>query len=1222
MKQLYQAIACLFFLPWGAHAQLNESCVVSVLNRTVSVRANGTWIVPNIPANFGPVRARATCVANGQTRSGESGLFSMTPGGSFDIPPIMLGAVTPIPLSINIQSPIPQLNQQNRTAQLTVTGTYATGPARNLTQASTGTTYTISNSAIATITPNGLVTAVASGIVLIQASNEGTQGLLSLQVVLTGDSDNDGIPDDVEIREGMNPNDPTDALADFDNDGLNNRRELMEAGTQIRNRDTDGDGLTDGEEVNGLNGFTSNPLVVDTDGDGVNDFLEVTVARTNPRDAASVNYGAVTTSIAVTPSIFTLTVNTLNPLAFTQLNVIATLTNGSTLDLTARSRGTNYASSDLNICNFGAQDGRVFAGLTGACVITVTAAGRTATVQGNVQTFAPRALSQITIPGYANNVDVQGGYAYVAAGATGLQVVNVSNPATPIIVAARDTAGNANDVRIVGTFAYIADGTNGLVIMNISNPLSPTIVGTVDTPGDAVDVFVSGNFAYIADSNSGLSIANVTNPAAPILVSTTSTGGLARGVAVRDNIAVVVSDTSNTLRTFNVVNPSSPVALGSVNLTGSLKDVALSGTLAAVAALTGGTHFVDLTNPATPTLRGTVPSVFGTGLVPRDVEFGIGFAIVSEQIFPNAAGFIDFNDPANPSRRGILDFSQFGTYAGTGLALSGALVFKTGELTAISQENGATGNTKLFIGQYLPLEDLAGVPPTVSINALPGGNNRIQGERLTISAEASDDIAVVAVNFLVNNVVVFTDSSAPYEYALTLPNNANTMAIVAEGIDLAGNRGRSAPLNLNIIPDPLTLVSGRVLDDAGAPVTGAQVMVTGDFAGATGSDGRFTIANVTTVNGNIAATASATINAVEVRGSSLAVPAVRGGTTNVGDFRLFSARWETQIGACWSTADDTFTQVTLPFAFNFYGTARTTAFIGTNGYITFGSGDSNYTETIPAFSTLPRIAAFFDDLYGRSTGCAHYNILPDRLIVTYNTVQHYSVGGSNTIQMILFSDGRIQFGYRGITALTTGSITGLTPGPNSPTQQINFSTDRSVQVPAGTAVFEYFLGSNPFDLDGAFILFTPRPGGGYSVQTITPVVGAANVLVSSATSSGGTTPLSRGAGTGAGDAEVVQLTIRSEGTLDTAADTPVAPQTIGNAEVEVKASTDVNYTGATNTDRRGAFAISGVPRGGINVTIRKNGQVVGRGSAVLPPFPTSQRAVTVVVVDPTTPAKP
>jgi hypothetical protein len=519
--------------------------------------------------------------------------------------------------------------------------------------------------------------------------------------------------------------------------------------------------------------------------------------------------------------------------------------------------------------------------------------------------------------------------------------------------------------------------------------------------------------------------------------------------------------------------------------------------------------------------------------------------------------------------------------------------------------------------------DLAGVPPTVSINVLPGGNTRVQGERITVSAEASDDIAVVAVNFLINNVVVFTDSSAPYEYALTLPNNSNQMTIVAEGVDLAGNTGRSAPLNLGIIPDPLTTVSGRVLDDAGVPVAGAQVSVTGDFTTATATDGRFSIAGVTTVNGDISASAVATINNVEVRGSSLPLAAVRGGTTSVGDFRLFSARWETQIGACWSRDDDTFTNVTLPFPFSFYGVARTTVFVGTNGYVTFGSGDSNYTESIPSFSTLPRIAAFFDDLYGRTTGCAHYNVLPDRLVVTYNTVQHYSVGGSNTIQIILFSDGRIQFGYRGITALTTGSITGLTPGPNSPALQVKFRNDLTVQVPASTAVFEYFLSTNPFDLDGAFILFTPRAGGGYTTQTILPVAGASNVLVSGGASGGsGVQPLSRGALSAADDPEVVKLVLRPEITVDTREAMAVTPQSIGNAEVEVKASTNVRYTGATNTDPRGNFVISGVPRGGINVTVRKNGQVVGRGSAVLPPFPTTQRAVSVVVVDPTVPAKP
>src|SRR5262249_55580603 len=159
---------------------------------------------------------------------------------------------------------------------------------------------------------------------------------------------------------------------------------------------------------------------------------------------------------------------------------------------------------------------------------------------------------------------------------------------------------------------------------------------------------------------------------------------------------------------------------------------------------------------------------------------------------------------------------------------------------------------------------------------------------------------------------------------------------------------------------------------------GAAVTVTGDFTTTTGSDGRFSIPGVTTVNGDIVAQATFTQSGTELRGSSVAFTPVRGGTTNVGDFRVYSARWETDIGACWSRADDTFTQVSLPFVFPFYGTNRTTAFIGTNGYVTFNSGDATYTETIPDFNDRPRIAAFFDDLIGTAQGCAYYNIFPDR----------------------------------------------------------------------------------------------------------------------------------------------------------------------------------------------------------------------------------------------------
>lgn len=69
--------------------------------------------------------------------------------------------------------------------------------------------------------------------------------------------------------------------ADYDNDGVTNSRE-RELGTDQNNPDTDGDGLTDGEEV--FKYFT-NALKSDTDGDNLTDYDEVMKHKTQPTRA-------------------------------------------------------------------------------------------------------------------------------------------------------------------------------------------------------------------------------------------------------------------------------------------------------------------------------------------------------------------------------------------------------------------------------------------------------------------------------------------------------------------------------------------------------------------------------------------------------------------------------------------------------------------------------------------------------------------------------------------------------------------------------------------------------------------------------------------------------------------------------------------------------------------------------------------------------------------------
>ena len=84
------------------------------------------------------------------------------------------------------------------------------------------------------------------------------------------DDDNDGIPDTWEEKYNMNPDDPSDANKDYDDDGLTNYQEYLNH-TNPRNWDTDGDGLSDGFEVSmGLN-----PLSKDTDHDGFEDGWEL-----------------------------------------------------------------------------------------------------------------------------------------------------------------------------------------------------------------------------------------------------------------------------------------------------------------------------------------------------------------------------------------------------------------------------------------------------------------------------------------------------------------------------------------------------------------------------------------------------------------------------------------------------------------------------------------------------------------------------------------------------------------------------------------------------------------------------------------------------------------------------------------------------------------------------------------------------------------------------------
>jgi hypothetical protein len=69
-----------------------------------------------------------------------------------------------------------------------------------------------------------------------------------------------------------------------------------------------------------------------------------------------------------------------------------------------------------------------------------------------------------------------------------------------------DTPDEACKINAIDNYAYVADYRSGLRIISVAEPDSPVEVGYYDTPGVTNGVAAIGDLAYLADGNYGLRI--------------------------------------------------------------------------------------------------------------------------------------------------------------------------------------------------------------------------------------------------------------------------------------------------------------------------------------------------------------------------------------------------------------------------------------------------------------------------------------------------------------------------------------------------------------------------------------------------------------------------------------------------------------------------------------------------------------------------------------------
>jgi hypothetical protein len=104
--------------------------------------------------------------------------------------------------------------------------------------------------------------------------------------------------------------------------------------------------------------------------------------------------------------------------------------------------------------------------------------------------------------------------------AAGLEVVDVTLPGQAHRVKAATVAlADAQHVYVARTYAYVAAGAQGLAIVDVERPEAPRLLTTYDAEGkmrDARDVIVGSTnaslFAYVADGANGLKVVQLTAP--------------------------------------------------------------------------------------------------------------------------------------------------------------------------------------------------------------------------------------------------------------------------------------------------------------------------------------------------------------------------------------------------------------------------------------------------------------------------------------------------------------------------------------------------------------------------------------------------------------------------------------------------------------------------------------------------------------------------------------
>ena len=147
---------------------------------------------------------------------------------------------------------------------------------------------------------------------------------------------------------------------------------------------------------------------------------------------------------------------------------------------------------------------------------------------------------------------------YLACDDMGLDIINVSEPAFPVLLSNYDPTSAIDELTIRDDLAYLVSQNKGLEVINISDPAVPIKLGSITygNVGTKVNVVLKEGCAYLTDQNRGLFVVNITDPANMSIIGRYEDSFGFGFMDIEGDLLAIPDE--RTIKIFNVSDPTTP----------------------------------------------------------------------------------------------------------------------------------------------------------------------------------------------------------------------------------------------------------------------------------------------------------------------------------------------------------------------------------------------------------------------------------------------------------------------------------------------------------------------------------------------------------------------------------------------------------------------------------------------------------------------------------------